>query len=271
MRKTTILLVLTLYSIFLLAPPDGDATEPAVDGLLSKMKNAFEPSMTSTRIVTITLKSHGAVTSQWVAQEARKTLSDGKKSLLVIFQPECMKGVARLISEKDGTTNAEFIYFPALHRIREFHPIMGSDLFLNTDFTYADLGFIKTDGITKYLGSEDHAGIKAFKMETLPDNHCYYSRIVSWVSCKNYLPLQRDYYDAADRLWKTQSFEEVVVINDIPTPLLIRMVDHLNDTSTDYKISEVCYGANVPDEVFEIKRLLKCLESSFCVVEHAGE
>jgi outer membrane lipoprotein-sorting protein len=258
-------------AVFLFLPVDSYAQELEAVTILATMKEAFEPSVTSTRMVTITLKSAGTVTARWVAHEARKKLPDGKKSLLVMLEPDSIKGVARLISENNGSTNAEFVYFPSLQRIREFHPVMASDPFLNTDFTYADLGFIRTEGTTSFAGIEHREGTKAYRMETVLDNHCYYARIVSWVSCRNYLPLQREYYDAANRLWKTQYFEDVVVINDIPTPLLIRMVDHENGTSTEYKISEVCYGANVPDDVFEINRLSRGLESTFCIVRYPGE
>jgi hypothetical protein len=225
------------------------------------MKTAFEPSASSTRMVTITLKSEDRITSQWIAREARKTLPDGKKSLVVLSEPEEVKGVARLINEKDTKTNGMFLYLPAIDRIRRISPVMAYDIFLNTDFTFAGLGFIDIGGTSKLVGTEKKDEVMAFKVETIPDKQYYYSRIVTWVSCNNHLPIERHYYDVAGRLWKKQHFENVTVINGVATPLLIRMVDHQNLTSTDYSVSELCYGENVPDDVFSISRTSQLLLS----------
>lgn len=80
------------------------------------------------------------------------------------------------------------------------------------------------------------------------------------------LPIARNFYDIGGRLWKTQHFEKVVEINSIATPLLIRMVDHQNYTSTEYRVSDLCYGQNVPDDVFRIDNLPEALDSAFCKV-----
>jgi len=272
MNKKVVKLCLVVICCCLLVPLNSaDADDPNVEMILKKMKNAFEPSLTSTRMVTFVLKSKGEVTNKWVAREARKTGEQGKKSLLVMIEPASVRGIARLITEEEGEVNAMYVYLPALDRIRKIYPVMAYDSFLNTDFTFADLGFIDLRGKHSFIGIEEHDGTKAFKMETVPKDDWYYSRMVSWVTYDNYLPLQRDYYDRAERLWKSQYFEDITTVNNISTPLLVRMVDRQNLTSTEYKISELCYGANVPDEVFLLKNISHALEAAFCRVEPQEE
>ena len=76
--------------------------EKDVNIIVKKMKNVFEPSVTTTRMVTFTLKDRDGETSQWTGREARKNLPDGKKSLLVMLDPQEIVGTARLICEKEG-------------------------------------------------------------------------------------------------------------------------------------------------------------------------
>jgi len=64
------------------------------------------------------------------------------------------------------------------------------------------------------------------------------------------LPLQRDFYDAAGALWKTETFE-VSTIDGVPTPIRIEMKDLQGKSSTELQISAVRYDGEIPDEVFD--------------------
>jgi hypothetical protein len=88
-----------------------------------------------------------------------------------------------------------------------------------------------------------------------PQERAYYSRVVTWVAADSLLPLQRDYYDVAGALWKTELFEQVSVIDGVPTPLRIRMNDVQAGTSTEINVSEVRYGVDIPDAVFDPEHL----------------
>ena len=65
------------------------------------------------------------------------------------------------------------------------------------------------------------------------------------------LPLERDYYDIAGRLWKTLLFKQVMLINDIPTPLVLEMRDVQQDTQTTFRLNHVRYDEDIPDALFD--------------------
>ena len=249
----------------------GFAEAPDVDTILKKMKEVFEPAATTTRMVTFTLRDKDGLPTQWIAQEARKELPNGKRSLLVMIEPTQVAGTARLISEQEGRTTAMFLYIPATNRIRKLYPIHAHDTFLNTDFTFSDLGFVDIRGENRVLGKEQFKGTLTYRVETKPKDSWYYSRIETWIDSETYLPVQRDFYDRAERLWKTMYFENVLTIDGIPTPTVVRMVDHENGTSTEYKTSDVCYGTNVPDEVFKLSELPNALSAAFCRIPPINE
>jgi hypothetical protein len=74
------------------------------------------------------------------------------------------------------------------------------------------------------------------------------------------LPVQRDYYDPAGTLWKTETFE-VETIDGAPTPIRIVMTDLQGKTSTEQRISNVSYDVNIPDELFDPVRLRVAADS----------
>jgi len=96
--------------------------------------------------------------------------------------------------------------------------------------------------------------VRAYKIEEVPKEPWYYSRIITWVTTDTLLPLQRDYYDRAGHLWKTEHFDQVTVLDGIPTPLRVRMHEVQQDTTTILQMSEVTYNVDLPDALFDPQR-----------------
>jgi len=151
-----------------------------------------------------------------------------------------------------------------LKRTNKMSPLNTYDSFQGTDFTYSDMGFIDVRGSHKLLEEEEYGGVAAYKVETIPEEKFYYSKIITLIEKGTYLPLKREIYDVAGVIWKNQLFEDCTVINNIRTPLVIRMLDLQANTSTEYRVSEVCYGAGLPDEIFETRGLPNALQFDFC-------
>jgi outer membrane lipoprotein-sorting protein len=155
-----------------------------------------------------------------------------------------------------------WIYLSALQTTRGIVPVDVYERFLGSDFTYSDLGFVSRRGTYRLLGEEVHNGVRAYKVEEVPKEQWYYARIVTWVSADSLLPLQRDYYDRAGRLWRTAIFDQVAVVDGIPTPLRIRMLDKQQNRSTEFQVSGVRYDVDVPDTLFDPQRLAQAVTSS---------
>ncbi len=245
-----VLLVMLMGSRLLAEPPD-------VTTLIKQMKAALEPARPSTRKIVITVHSEGGAV-EWTAHQACKEFPDGKRVLTVILEPESVRGVALLVWERKDQPEAQWMYLPAVRRVRKLVPVSAFESFLNTDFTYYDLGFIGLHdrGFT-YLGEETHAGVQAYKVQEAPRNPFYYSRVVTWIAADTFLPLQRDYYDPANALWKTERFEDRTVIDGVPTALRIVMENKQEGTSSELRVSNVRYDAKVPDDLFNPKDLPK--------------
>src|SRR5688572_18000837 len=118
------------------------AAPPDVNDIVQQMKEVFEPTRQSMRTVTISVAGKEGETAQWVARQVRKQQADGKRTLLVVQDPETIHGNALLVWEKAGEPDAMWWYPPALRRVRKLVPVENYQSFMDTDFTYADLGFV---------------------------------------------------------------------------------------------------------------------------------
>jgi len=229
------------------------AQDPVMD-VVKKMKEVFEPVRPSIRKVDITM-TDGGETNHWVARQAMKQFPDGKRMVMVMVEPNEVKGNAYIIWEPQDKPSAVWTYMPFLRRVRELVGVDAYEHFLGTDFTYADLGFIRLHPQYRLLGEEDHGGKKTYKIEeNVPKERAYYSRVITWVSKNSLLPAQRDYYDAVGNLWKTELFEEEK-IDGVPTPIRIQMKDLQGKSSTELHVNDVRYNVDVPDALFDPMKL----------------
>ncbi len=171
--------------------------------------------------------------------------------------PDDVKGVGLLIREPSDHPDEQWMYLPMVRRVRKIVPVGAYESFLGTDFTLADLGFVNLPA-RKFsrLGEETVAEKPAYKVqEVLTGQPYYYSRVVSWVAKDTMLPLRRDYYDVANQLWRTQLYQDVAVVDGVPTVRGIRMDDRFQDTNSELRVSEVRYDAAIPDELFDPQKL----------------
>jgi hypothetical protein len=140
------LLFLALPLLVLTALPAGAADSPTA--LLQRMKTWLEPKQTSTRQLAMTIRS-GTESAQWTAAQARGSLDGANYVLTVLLGPADVRGTASLIKEEPGKPTLEWVYLPALRRVRQILPVNEFDAFLDTEFTYADFGFVIGDRALK--------------------------------------------------------------------------------------------------------------------------
>lgn len=232
-------------------------TSPDGFSIVRQMKALLEPEGPSLRRIDLTVKNRSAYTEGYetvekVAGMAVKNFPDGKRMLFVMLGPDDVKGMAFLIQERKDQTDVMWVYLPAIRRVREIKPIDQYESFLGTDFTYADLGFIKLHGRYKLLGEEEHNGVRAYKIqEVVPQDLVYYSKIVTWVAADSMLPVERDFYGPAGDLMKREVFQSATILDGVPTALRLAMKDVEQGTSTELNARQVDYDVVLPDKLFD--------------------
>ena len=187
---------------------------------------------------------------KWDADEARGSQHGENWVLLVVVGPPDAKGIAMLARQKPGQDAIAWSYLPLIRRVRELAPVETFEPFLGTEYTYSDLGFFDASGKYQLVGEEEHGGAKTYKVEGLPRNDYYDSKIVTWINQTNYLPVERDYYDKAGRLWKVGLFQDVKDVDGVATVTKFYMEDKQANTSTEIKLVSVQYDTKLAPDVF---------------------
>jgi uncharacterized protein len=262
MTKTASRRVPGAVLLCLLIAARASAAPPEVKTLVQNMRAVVWPAQPSLRKLTITIEAEHGEPTQWVADQARKRAADGGRMLTVLQAPQAMRGISWLVQEGPQQT-VQWVWVPAVGRVRQLVPVDGQEAFLGSDFTYADLGVVDLHSSYKLLGGTSHDGVRAYEIEEVPSSRWYYARIVTWIAADSGFPLERQFYDPANRLWKVEHFEQVTAIDGVQTVLRRRMEDRQTGGSTVIDVSDVRYGADLPDSLFDPAHLPKAIDWTF--------
>jgi len=256
-----LLLVAWILSALHAGDLQADATSSDVMTIVKEMKEIFEPARPSVRKIKISVSGGIRPDVHWEARKATRTLPEVKQSLLVLLEPRDLRGHALLVEEREDRTGVQWVYLPFVQRVRKIVPVTAYEYFLNSDFTYADLGFVSYAGAYELLGEEERAGEQTYKVAFTPENPWYYSHVITWVSKETHMPIERDYYDMRGGLWKRETFDLVTIVNGIPTPFRIQMNDLQAKRRSVFAISEVRFDVKIPKELFRPEMLSKAADS----------
>ncbi|MHC5077296.1 MAG: outer membrane lipoprotein-sorting protein, partial [Planctomycetota bacterium] len=116
------------------------AAAPEVSLIMQKSASALNAAVMGTRKMEIIVKDGDKITSEWTARKVTKNFDDGKHALMVLLEPEELKGNAYLFWQPKDKPIMEWIYSPAVRRVRSLTAIIAYNPFMGTDFTWADFG-----------------------------------------------------------------------------------------------------------------------------------
>jgi hypothetical protein len=204
----------------------------------------------------MTLRSSPSDAVEWKAGQARGTVDHANFVLTVLLEPADVRGTALLIKEQAGQPSSEWLYVPYLRRVRQVLPVNEFESFLNTEFTDSDMGFVNlTNRKVTLLADGPVNGTAAYQLLEVPADPRTFTRIVTWIAADTKRPLNREYYDVANRLWKVETFEDVATVHGTPIARHVRMQDLQTGYSSEYRISDLASDVQIPAALFDWQQL----------------
>jgi len=130
---------------------------------------------------------------------------DGDESLTIFHAPRDIAGTAFLTHTHIEQEDDQWLYLPALKRVKRIASVNKTNSFMGSELAYEDL---LSDEVAKFdyrwLGDEACGIDKCFMLERRPRyEDSGYSRQVSWIDQTEYRVHQIDYYDLDGDLQKT--------------------------------------------------------------------
>ena len=181
-----------------------------------------------------------------------KNLDNGiKKTLLIFKAPADVKGTSFLSWSFPGREDKQWLYLPALARVRQISSASKGESFMGTEFSYYDMGRHHLDDYTYKLLREEKVGEQmCYVIEANPKEKKYYSKVISWIRKDNFIPARMDFYDKSGRLLKRNMIKKIENIDGINTPMYMEMHNVQTERTTIIKLANVHYNIGLPERFF---------------------
>ena len=155
-------------------------------------------------MVMILKSRQGEESSRKIRNKTLEVKNDGDKSLSIFDWPRDVKGTALLnFTHKTGNDD-QWLYLPALKRVKRISSANKSGSFMGSEFAYEDITSQEVEKYTyKWIRDEEYRDEKCFVFERYPVyKNSGYTRQVVWLDHKDYKILQIKFYDRKGALLK---------------------------------------------------------------------
>ena len=178
---------------------------------------------------------------------------DGDKGLTVFDQPRDVKGTAFLTYSHALTPDEQWIFLPALKRVKRISSSNKSGPFMGSEFSYEDISSFEVDKYNYvYLRDEVLKGQECFVLETRPlYKHSGYTKSTVWIDKAEYRIQKIDFYDRKDSLLKIQHFSDYQqYLGQYWRAHMMTMENQQNGKSTTLKWSDYKFQTGLTDKDF---------------------
>ena len=223
--------------------------------------------LTTVGRMVLTEKGHAPRLRELITYRLEK--AKGETANLIRFtEPEDIAGTGLLSQDKANGKSEQWLYLPALDRVRRISGDRKGGRFVGSDLYYEDLQERKpAQDRHRLLGTETIQGVTCEILESIPvdaDNSVYRKR-VSWIDPKTLMALRVDFFEKDDatpskRWWivtkkKNQGYW---------TATDSRVIDLTSGHETRLVVDTALYDRNLPNTLFNNQTLAdENLESEY--------
>lgn len=156
--------------------------------------------------LTMILKNRqGEKSSRRISSKTLETKNDGDKSLLIFHTPRDVKNTAFLTHSHKTSNDDQWLYLPALKRVKRISSSSKGGSFMGSEFSYEDMSSPELEKYSyKYIRDDQYKGRAVFVIERYPkDKRSLYSKNLLWIDQKQYIPWKVEYYNRRGTHLKT--------------------------------------------------------------------
>jgi len=179
---------------------------------------------------------HGDESRRELHGRALEVAGDGDKTLTIFDTPRDVKGTAFLNYTHKIGDDDQWLYLPALKRVKRIASRNKSGSFMGSEFAYEDIASQEVEKYTyKWLRDESYEGRDCFVVESYPVDarNSGYTRLVSWIDKSEYRTWKVEFYDRKESHLKTLTFKSYQqYLQKYWRPDEMEMVNHQSGKST---------------------------------------
>ena len=207
--KIVKLVITLLVSVSLTQAQTPEEKGLAIAKSYDQADQGFESSFVKLRMVL--RNKQGQESTRFMENKTLELVEDGDKSLIVFKSPKDVEGTATLTFTHKTTSDDQWLYLPAIKRVKRISSDNKSGPFMGSEFAYEDLSSDEVEKYTyKFLKNEQFNGFNTAVVEQDPvDPKSGYKRRVVWYNLdKNHRLEKIEFYDRKNSLLKTLTYSD---------------------------------------------------------------
>lgn len=196
----------------------------------------------------------------------RRTLEGVKQKAIFFTGPRRVKDMAFLTHDFTASDkqDQQWLYLPAMRKVRRIPASDRGDYFLGTDFTYNDvkdeLKFEPAEYEFSLLGQTQADGKTLYQLEgraldTEIADELGYSAFKALVDAESWIPFEIDFLDREDQVFKHVEVTALDKLEGIWTPLAIEAENLRTGHKTVFTYSNVSFSAEIDEKLFSARAL----------------
>lgn len=150
----------------------------------------------------------GQESTRYIRNRVLEVDGDGDKFLSIFDKPADVKHTAMLTYSHGLEPDDQWLYLPALKRVKRINSRNKSGPFMGSEFAFEDLGSQEVEKYSyKYLRDEDCDDWQCYVVERYPEyEYSGYTRQVTWIDKAEHRPVKVEFYDRKNVLLKTLTY-----------------------------------------------------------------
>ena len=202
---------------------------------------------------------HGQTSTRELHIKTLEQENDGDKALTVFDSPKDVKGTSFLSFSHANVDDEQWLYLPALKRVKRISSRNKTGSFMGSEFSFEDMTSFEVEKFDySYLRDEMVDGQDCYVLDNFPkDKNSGYSHRVTYTDKNEYRLRKVEFYDRKNELLKTLTMSNFTLHKDkYWRPGELHMVNHQSGKSTELSWDAYEIGVNLDENDFN-KNALK--------------
>ncbi len=180
-----------------------------------------------------------------------------QKYFMYFHEPGDVRGTAFLVWKYPDRDSDRWIFIPAVNMIRRIAAKDSRSSFVGSDFSYEDVSGRNVGDDTHTLVREEKLGdADCYVIQSVPKTAADYTKKLSWIDKKTFLPLKEEYYDAQNELARVFTADKIELVGaaagkvGYPTVVKRTMKNVKSGHRTEVTFLDVTYSVGIDERVF---------------------
>ncbi len=196
---------------------------------------------------------HGQESRRQLKVKILEVEADGNKSLFVFDEPKDIRGTAFLVHSFKVKSDDQWIYLPALKRVKRISSSNKSGSFMGSEFAYEDMALQEVEKFTyRYLRDEACGELMCTIVEQIPtEKKSGYRRQLFWRDKEEFRVVKVEYFDRKDVHFKTLDVDDFqIYLDKYWRAGTMNMTNHITGKGTTLIWSDYQFGTELNERDF---------------------